>query len=378
MRSPLVLFLAVAAGWAQDQSPTIPKLLQTGNAAYMKGDYAAARESFAKAWELAQQTEQDDPIRYDIAKRLTSVHAASGEFVEADTYLQRAIQWRENAFGRNDPKVADDLLIEAGLYRGMKVYDRAREILGRVVGIHRQAFGPDSTAMADDFSRIGRIYMDEKKLQAAIGPLNTALEIRTKAMGPLDGSLIPDLDRLGSAHVAMRSYDQAEGVYRHALVIRETLLGKDDADLIASVDGLAYSCFGQKKYDEAEALYSRLIALWVKSVGEDHPMTALALDKLASFYVDRKKLEQAKELTDRAIAIRARFLALGLSVAATEQIQEQHMDAAIAMYRRAVNAMEPPHPLNAELQRDIGGMLKGLETPPPKSPSKAPPPQRKK
>jgi len=377
MRAISVFFLALALGRAQDQPQSIPAFLDTGNAAYMKGDYPAARAAYMKAWELADQPPQDDPVRYDIAKKLSGVCAAQGSIADAETYLDRAILFRENAYGSNDPKLADDLIIQSGFYRSLKAYDRAREILGRVVGIHRQAFGPESTALADDFSRIARIYLDEKKLNAAVGPLKTALEIRTKAVGPLDGTLIPDLDRLANAHLTMHDYDQSEAVYRHALIIRETILGKDDADLIATVDGLAYSCFGLQKYDEAEALYKRLIDLWVKSVQEDHPMVSVALDKLASFYVDRKKLDQAKELTDKSIAIRAHFLALGLSVAATEQINEQHKDAAMGMYRRAVNAMEPVHPLNTELHDAIAGMIKTTETPT-KPATKGPRPERKK
>src|SRR5262249_5396054 len=154
----------------------------------------------------------------------------------------------------------------------------------------------------------------------------------------------PDLDRLANVQLTMRDYGESEATYRHALVIRETILGKEDADLITSVDGLAYSCFGLQKYAEAEALYKRLVDLSVSPVAEDRPMVALELDKPRELYVDRNKLDQAKELTDRASAIRERFLALGLSVAATEQIHEEHKDAAVAMYRRGVNAMDPVHP----------------------------------
>jgi len=106
-------------------------------------------------------------------------------------------------------------------------------------------------------------------------------------------------------------------------------------------------------------------------------MVAVALEKLASFYVDRKKLDQAKELTDRALAIRARFLALGLTEAAAEQINEKQADAAIAMYRRAMNAMEPVYPLNAELHDEIAKAVKTMEVPP-KAPARGPRPERKK
>src|ERR1039458_5617778 len=88
--------------------------IKDGNAAYLKGDYEAARIAFTSAWELAQQTPKDDPRRYEILKRLTSVRAAAGEFAEADAWLQLAITWREQILGTRDPKIADDLLISVG------------------------------------------------------------------------------------------------------------------------------------------------------------------------------------------------------------------------------------------------------------------------
>jgi len=374
----LLPLLALVAAWAaaQEPAPDIPLLVKTGSESYMRGDYGAALQSYAEAWGLAQQTPPADPQRYDILKRLTSVRAAAGEFADADNYLQMAINWRETILGPNDPKVADDLLVSVGLCRGMKNYDRAHLILGRVMGIHRVAFGPDSTAVADDFSRTAQIFMEQKNVPSAIGSLNTALEMRTKSGGPLDPSLVPDLDRLAGAYITERAYDKAEDTYRHALVIRETLLGREDADLIATVDGLAYACFGQKKYEEADPIYQRLIALWIKSVGEDHPMIAMALDKVSVFYADQKKYDQAKEAEDRANAIRAHFLATGLSGAATEQIEEGNKEAALALYHRALTVMDPPNPMYDVLRSQIEEIVKNQEHPP-KVTRKAAPPRKK-
>ncbi|MBZ5622296.1 MAG: tetratricopeptide repeat protein [Acidobacteriia bacterium] len=361
---------------AQEPAADIPTLLKAGNASYMHGDYETARQSFGKAWEMAQQTPRDDPVRYDILKRLTSIRAAAGEFADADNYLQMALNWRETVLGQNDPKIADDLLVSVGLCRGMKNFDRALLILSRVMGLHRVAYGPDSTAVADDFSRTAQVYMEQKNVPAAIGSLSTALEIRGKTVSPLDVALVPDLDRLAGAYIVTRAYDKAEEAYRHALVIRETLFGKEDADLIATVDGLAYAVFGQKKYDEAEPIYQRLIGLWIKSVGDDHPMVAMALDKVATFYADQKKYDQAKEAQDRATAIRAHFFATGLSVAATEQILEGNKEVALALYRRAFAALDPPNPIYDELRGNIEEIVKNSEHPP-KVTKKAPPPRKK-
>jgi tetratricopeptide (TPR) repeat protein len=353
----LLLVLCVSGASAQED---IPSLVAAANAAHLKGDYEAARVSLTKAWDLAQATPAQDPVRYDILKRLTSVRAAAGEFADADTWLQMAINWRENTSGQNDPKVADDLLVSVGFCRAMKNYERALLILNRVMAIHRTQSGIPSVAVADDHSRISQIQMEQKNIAAAISSIGIALTMRTDLVGPLDPSLIGDLDRLAAAHIVGRNYPKAEEAYRRALVIRETLFGKNDADLIATVDGLAYAIFGQKRYDDAEPLYQRLIGLWVKSVGEDHPMVAMALDKVAVFYADQKKYDQAKEATDRATAIRTHFLATGLSGAATEQITEGNKEPALALYRRALAVMEPPNPMYDELHQQIDGIVKSM------------------
>src|SRR5215208_5229163 len=357
-----MLLLLLAAALAQEAPPpTIPALVETANTAYLKGDYESALQSFLKAWEIAQTTPREDPIRYDLLKRLTRIRSAAGDFQGADNYLQMAINWRENTNGQNDPKIIDDLLLSVQFCRGMKNFDRALAILTRVMGLHRTMAGGTETAVfADDLSRMAQVHMEKRNVPSAIAALRNAIEIRTKLGGPLDPSLIYDLDRLAGAHIVLREYDKAEAAFRHALVIRETLLGKNDADLIATVDGIAYACFGQKKFEEAEPVYRRLIDLWVKSVGEDHPMVAIALDKVATFYAAQKKYDQAKEATDRATAIRAHFLATGLSLAATEQISEGNKEAAIALYQRALAVMDPPHPVHDELRDVMEGIVTSM------------------
>ena len=377
------LAVSVAAGLvAQEEvAPTIAQLTKDGDALYLKGNYEAARVAFTSAWELAQQTPNDNPARYDILKRLTSVRAAAGEFADADNWLQQAITWRENTLGWKDHKIADDLLISVGLCRGMKDFDRALAILRRVQSLHVEAYTFDSAMVADDFSRMGGVFAEKNEIDSAIHSIDAALVIRTKLGGPLEPALIPDLDRLGEYHTMARAYDLAEAAFRHALVIRETLYGKTHADLISTVDGLAYALFGQKKYDEADPVYHRLIGLWESSVGKDHAMVAVALDKLAVFYEAQKKYPEVRDALERSTAIRARFLAFGISQQATQAFTEGQMEQVRAFYRRGMAVLDPPNPINEDLRGQFEGMLKALDAPPPKSgtvPKKAPTPPKKK
>jgi tetratricopeptide (TPR) repeat protein len=351
----------------EDSAKIIADLMKDGNAFYLKGDYESARKAFEKAWEQAQNAPKEDPVRYDVLKKIVSVRAAAGEFADADNWLQQAITWRENMLGQRDPKIPDDLLISVGFCRGLKDFGRAMSILRRVQSLHVAIYGYDSSMVADDFHRMAQVYMEQKDPEPAIHSLNAALTIRTKLAGPLDPSIIPDLDRLGELYTLQRAYEDAANTFRHVLVIRETMYGKVHADLISTVDGLAYALFGQKNYEAAEPVYQRLLALWSTSVDKDHPMVAVTLDKMAVFYAAQKKYTEARDALERSTAIRARFLAMGLSQQATEAFTEQQLDQAKGYYQRALAALEPSSPANEDLRTQFEGMLKALEGPLPKS-----------
>jgi tetratricopeptide (TPR) repeat protein len=357
----IIAFLLAFAAFAQeDPVAQVGPLLKEGDAAYLKGDYAAAREAFAKAWETLEPTPADTPLRYDVLKRLTSVRGAAGEFADADQWLWQAIAWREAARGKEDPKIADDLLLSVAYQRSLKNFDRALEVMKRVQGLHAAIYGPASQFYADDFTRMAQIYAEQKQLVLAIAMHQIAIGIRTKIAGPLDPTLVADLDRLGELYTTQREYEKAEDVYRHVLVIRETVYGKQHPDLIATVDGLAYSLFGQKKYDAAEPVYKRLLDLWVESVGKDHPMVAVTMDKIAVFYADQKKFEEARDLLDRSVAIRSHFHAMGISQQATEAFGEHKLADTKALYQRALVVLGAPNPVTDELRKQFEDMLTAL------------------
>jgi tetratricopeptide (TPR) repeat protein len=372
IRSGLLLFVAgrlpAAPQAPADPAVAIPAVIKEGDAAYLKGNYAAARGAFDKAWQAAQRTPPGDPVRYDILKRLASVRASAGEFADADKYLQLAIDWRQTVLGPADSKIADDLLISVNLCRGMKDFERALVTLQRVQEIHVAA--SDRTAVAGDYSRLAQIYMEQDRLQDARRSLFSALDLRTKLSSPVDPALIPDLDRMGDVLTRLRMYGVAEAIYRQALVIRESLYGKNDAELISTVEGLAFACFSQGEYTVAEPLYQRLLSLWEIRVGKDHPMVAVALDKIAVFYATQNRLGEAREALERSSAIRAHFLAVGLSQQASEASAENHPDQAKIFYQRALSALKPVDPLNEDLRTQIEQLMQAIETPPkrPRSP----------
>ena len=66
-----ILLAAAFCCPAQNDKPalTLPRPVQSAGR-YMHGDSEGARQFLLKAWDLAQQTPADDPVRYDVLKRL--------------------------------------------------------------------------------------------------------------------------------------------------------------------------------------------------------------------------------------------------------------------------------------------------------------------
>jgi tetratricopeptide (TPR) repeat protein len=348
-----LVFTSVVLCAQEQPSPSIDGLLSATRISYSKGDYTSARASIEQAWTLAQQSPKDDPKRYDVLKWFSASLSAAGDYATARDYIELAIHWRETIIGRTDPKLPGDLAELAMLCERLKEYPRALAILEHVHALHVQSGGEETAAVADDLSHMAMVHMENHKPELAGDVLQQAIEIRQKLLGSENPALLLELDRLATIRILNREYEQAEQTYRHALLIRERFEGKDDADLISSVEGLAFALFGQKKYEEAEPNYRRLLGLWETSMGPDHAMVAVTLDKMAMFYREQARWHESEEVAARADGIRIRGLANGLIQEANAQKALGDPQAALRLYRQALDVLDPSGKENDELRERI-------------------------
>ena len=359
--SALLCVNAVCMAQTQGAAPddSLQGTLKDGDSALARGEYESARHSFETAWQIAQRLPPAAAARYDVLKRLVAVSASSGNFGEAEGYLLQAIAWRESTASAQDPRLADDLLLSIHLDLRTKKFDRALGTAQRLQAMHIAANGAESLPAADDLLRTGQIYLAEGQARDAARSLAAAAALRMKLAGSLDPGLLPILDGLA------KSFDEIAGgrpagnetVYRQALTIRETLYGEDSSELISTVEALADAYAAAGEYSAAEPVYERLLSLWEKLVGRDHPMIAVTLDKLVVFYTNEDKPDKARAALARSVAIRARFLAVGLSLQAADELKEGRPKQAQVLYRRALAALGPGTPADGDL---IGKISKAL------------------
>jgi hypothetical protein len=77
--------LSRAAARQDDPAADMQTLIEAGDAGYLRGDYEAGRQAFEKAWQLVLETAPDNPVRYDILKRLALPFAPRRESSRAPT-----------------------------------------------------------------------------------------------------------------------------------------------------------------------------------------------------------------------------------------------------------------------------------------------------
>lgn len=366
-----VLLYAISLWSARAQAPgresAAQQQVKNGDSAFALGDYEAAHQAFEKAWQVAQVLPASSSVRYEILKRLTATSAASGNFAEAEQYLERAIGAHESRAGANAPETLEDLRLLITLEVRTRDFDRALATAQRVQAMHISTNTADSLLVSDDFLRIGQIYLAQGKPSEAARAFTTADGVRTRLAGSLDPGRLPILDGLCEAFHAIRGDGGAanEAFYRQALAIRETLYGRDSTELISTIEGLADTYAAEGEFDAAEPVYYRLLSLWEKAVGKDHPMVAVTLDKLVVFYARQGKSDKAREALARSVDIRARFLAVGLSHQADDEIAQGHREEAIALYNRALNALGP-----GLANEDLIGQIRNVVSETEKEPAK--------
>jgi tetratricopeptide (TPR) repeat protein len=354
-KATLGLCALAATLFAQEVAP-----IDAARAAYSKADYGGALTILEKGWEPCTAPDASDPACYHIARFLSRVMAVTGRPGDGERYLQMAILFRQAHPGPADNREAEELLELANLCRAQEQYERAVDVLQRLIAVYSRWPKYPGHEMADAFGRVGLLYLEAKKPEVAVGSFSTALSMREMMLGTDHPGLLPDLDRLSSTQITLRDYPAAELTFRRALVIRERWVGLKSPDLLPTLDGLAYSLFGQQNYDAAEPYYLRLLDLWLTSTGGDHPMMALTLDKLALFYREQKKAEAGDGYAARSLAVRKLFAAAGYAQEGTHQAGVNN-EAALRAFRLGLAELDPSRPEHTELRGKLEKAIASLE-----------------
>src|SRR5262245_26558214 len=127
---------------------------------------------------LAQQTDDANELN----KRALELYRA-GRYSEAIQIVQRVLDIREKALGRDHPAVAQSLNDLGELYRSQGRYADAEPLYQRSLDIREKALGRDHPEVVRSLNNLALLYRNQGRYAAAEPLYWRSLDIREKALG---------------------------------------------------------------------------------------------------------------------------------------------------------------------------------------------------
>lgn len=275
-------------------------------------------------------------------------------YVEAQTYLEQALQLYENATRMETAEATQTLNSLALLYHQQAHYQEAETTHQRALEIRERIFGPDHPKTAESFHNLAMLYADQEKYQQAKDIDMQVLALEERIKGANHPDVAKTLNNLGLIFYHLEDYTQAETAYQRALTIYQHALLPKHPDQLHPLDGLGALAEIRGDYQRAEEYYQEALTICTQAFGEMHPETAHCLNKLADIAEQKENYQQAEKLYQQALGVGEQTLvsnhpdiALFLNNLATLAVTQGHDQQARELYGRALRiceqTMQPDH-----------------------------------
>jgi eukaryotic-like serine/threonine-protein kinase len=246
----------------------------------------------------------DDPkLRWRLVSVEATTLAAQGKMPAALESDQRALALAEQAFGRDQLEVANQLHNLGTTLRTNGKYAAAVQALEKAVAIEEKLLGPDHPDVADSLNSLSNVLDDQGNHAASQRTMERALGIWERALGAGHPRIAAGLINLGSTLTAEGDYDGARRSLERARDVAEKALGSEHPWVAHALTELGSALRAMQRFDEARADIGRAIAIWTKTQGPESPLLAVPLFDLGQVALDERAFAEACRHYQRALTI---------------------------------------------------------------------------
>jgi tetratricopeptide (TPR) repeat protein/predicted Ser/Thr protein kinase len=275
-----------------------------GNVALGAGDFPAAATHFLDAGRhLEEAFGKEDPTVAELQYHAGLALENGGRFAEARQALERALAMRIKLLGPEHLSVGQSYKALGGLVDTMGGTEEALELFRRAEAIFEKTLPPDHQQLATALSSIA-IQLDQLDRSREALPLHlrgiAILENKPKGN---EIALSFGLTALGVCYDQMERYQDALAAFRRALALKEQVLGRDHVVIAYTLNPMATTALKMGDLAQASSLCRRALAIVEPRLGRDHPEVAGPLLSLAEVALARRDPTEALRLIDRSKAI---------------------------------------------------------------------------
>jgi tetratricopeptide (TPR) repeat protein len=292
-----------------------------------------------------------------------------GRYIEAETYLQQALNLYEHQRHVDALNITQTLNSLGLLYHQQARYKEAEALHQRALQLRERALEPDHPKIMESLHNLAMIYGDLGKYQQAESLYLSVLSVEEKAKGPDHPDVADTLNELGLTYAQQGQFADAERAYLRVLAIYEQVRDPNHPDLTYPLDGLGTLAEQRGDYQHAKSLYQRTFTICEQAYGEMHPETAHSIYKLAGIAASQGDYQQAEDRYQQAFTIYEQILgprhpdvALILNDRALLATKQKDYQQAEPLYQRALDiyeiALGAEHPSVASVLNNLGQLLR--------------------
>ena len=266
-----------AAVQTRNATPTnnadvIRALKLAGFAAQKQIKYATAMAHLREAAELTNR-ERDPGQWAEIQHAIADVLIDHGQYREAATVLQGALEARANAFGPENPDTLRSRSRLAYVLWRQGRYRDAEAAFRKLIAVEERLLGPQDPETLASENGLANALDDEGKHADAESEHRRVLELRSKVLGPENPETLKSRNNLALALNRQKKYVEAEKQFRELITVEERVLGPKHPETLRTRRNLFVTVGNQGRHVEAETGFRALLAEQERVLGPEHPDT---------------------------------------------------------------------------------------------------------
>lgn len=345
-------------------------VLITTAAIWLAQLYAGQRTEKLRAEEAASDATRQANRAESIYKMLESMIASAnpGEGKGADYTLHELLDdYSETLDDQDidDPAVLATVHFAIGRsYRGLGMYEKAKEHVGESLEIRRELFAPPHFDLALSINEYAVILDELSQYDDALAMYREAYEMFLETKGEDDIRALKAQSNIAIVLFEMGRYDEAEPMFERIVrACRE----RDDArkDLPTFLCNLAKMRGNRGDFQGAEQYAEEALQIAEDEFAAPHPRIVEVMDAVAGQYIAGGKLDQGKTLLNRALTMAGEVfdgehpvVATTLALLAEVSIREGKFEEALELRRRSLAIARKVYPVpSAKIAMEINTLV---------------------
>lgn len=272
-------------------------LNEAGMISLSTGNVVQAEQLLCRALDIRKKLlGEGHPDTAQSLNNLAGYYEVQGDYAQAELLYQQALAVKETLFGENHLEVAQALNNVAQIYRTTARFTQAEPLYRRALAIGHICLGEYHPLIGTLLNNLAAFYNDLGDYGQARAYLEKALAVYQLSLDPSHPDLARVLNNLASIHQVHGEYTQAQEYYQQALTIRQKTLGQQHPDVAQTLNNLAVLSQTMGQYTTAISFYQQALTLYHHSLKEDHPATLKTSHNLAMLYHELGDYQNAEKL----------------------------------------------------------------------------------